>query len=317
MTIVEVTGFPKAFFSKEPAKDFSLGSLLFRARASMTAREHTRARRYGQVVHEFAHMLLSRVKPIPFRLPTIHDSPVEAAQLARAMLGLSPDTPIPNLIRAIERGGVLVLALPVKLQGIDAFSVWSNDRPVIVISKPEVGDRMRYSIAHELGHAVMHQSISDDLEHIEREANQFAGEFLLPSVAMREELVQPVTLLGIAGLKPRWRVSIQMLIMRASELDVITQRQKRYLFQQVSGKGWKTREPENLDVPIEKPRSLMQLVEMIYGLPVPYERVAAEASLPVQLVREILSAYAPGQASAPDNVVAFPFEQQKERLKRA
>jgi len=68
----------------------------------------------------------------------------------------------------------------------------------------------------------MHQTIRDDLSEIERDANLFAAELLMPETAMRQEIVSPVTLPSLAAMKPRWRVSIQALIRRAYELEIIT-----------------------------------------------------------------------------------------------
>lgn len=316
------TGFPPSFFRQEPSGEFPLGSLLFRSRAAMTSREEIKARRYAQTVYALAEKLMSRVKPIALRLPNLVDTPpATAARITRAALGLSPDTPISHLINVVERSGVLVLALPIVLTDIDAFSLWAgpgwagagragagSQRPVIVISNGKPGDRLRFSVAHELGHLVMHQAVKGDLSEIEREANEFAGELLLPDSAMRQEIIPPVTLSSIAALKPRWRVSMQALIMRASELDIISERQKRYLFQQISMRGWRTREPSNLDIPTEKPRALRQLAELSYGSPINYEELASEACLPSQFVRQCMSVHAPAAGSPPDDLKEPPAQ---------
>jgi hypothetical protein len=99
-----------------------------------------------------------------------------------------------------------------------------------------------------------------------------------------------VTLTSLAGLKPRWGVSIQTLIYRAHELGIIADRQYRYLFEQVSIRGWRTREPENLDIPVEKPRTLRKIVELLpFGNNLSH--LAAELHLNVENVEEILNVY--------------------------
>src|ERR1700693_1826607 len=87
----------------------------------------------------------------------------------------------------------------------------------------------------------------------EKRAYTFAAELLMPEAAMRREITGPITLSSLAVLKPRWRVSIQALIRRAYDLHLIGDRQYRYLFEQLSAKGWRSKEPSNLDIPIEKP----------------------------------------------------------------
>jgi Zn-dependent peptidase ImmA (M78 family) len=165
-------------------------------------------------------------------------------------------------------------------------------RPVIVISGEAPGDRLRFSVAHELGHLVMHQSIRGDLGAIEREADAFAGEFLVPEVVAKADITSPVTLTGISHLKPKWGVSVQALIRRAFDLGIVTQRQYTYLMQQVSAHGWRKREPPNLDIPVEKPRIIPQMAEMIYGLPLDYRKMAEEMNISNQMAKEIFEAQA-------------------------
>ena len=107
------------------------------------------------------------------------------------------------------------------------------------------------------------------VREIEKEAFAFAAEFLMPADAMRGELVPPITLTSVARLKPKWGVSMQALIHRAKDLDIVSDRQYRYLFQQLTARGWRYSEPANLDVPIEKPRLITKLAEVAYGTPNP------------------------------------------------
>ena len=303
------TDFPLSFFDEQGDDDFPLGSLLlFRGRRSVTARQETRAHQHARAVYQCAQKLAQRVTRIPLRLPQLTDElPESAASITRAALGLSPDTPIENLIYTVEKAGVLVLALPIVLEGIDAFSLWvgpHSEKPVIVVLDGSPGDRRRFSVAHEVGHLVMHQAIRGDVQGIEKEAQRFAGALLLPESAMRQELIPPVTLTSLAELKRRWRVAMQALIMRAHELEIMTDRQRRYLFQQMGTRGWRTREPHSLDVPIERPRALRQMAELLYGMPIDYGRLAADVRLPEDLVRGAVEVHA-GKDDAHPKVIPF------------
>src|SRR5262249_25364187 len=142
------------------------------------------------------------------------------------------------------------------------FSLWSDNdprRPVMMINSLKSGDRLRLSVAHEIGHLVLHKSPRGSLKEIEKQAYAFAREFLLPSEAMKREIKRPVTLTSLAALKPRWGVSIQALIRCAYELGISSEGQYRYLSEQISKLGWRKREPENLDIPVEKPRLFRKL----------------------------------------------------------
>jgi len=184
------------------------------------------------------------------------------------MLGLSARHADPTLLSVVEKAGVLVLAIllisrtetrslcgPESIRRVDQSSSFRLGRP---------GDRVRYSIAHELGHLVLHPTIKGQISDAEKEADQFAAEFLMPEIAMRRELAPPITLPSVSRLKARWRVAIQALVRRAFELAIITKRQYTYLFEQIGARGWRTSEP--VEVPIEKPRAFKKMAEVIYGL---------------------------------------------------
>lgn len=292
------TRFPVQFFRRFEYPDFPLGSLIFRARKAMTAKERDQVHRYGEVLYEGVSQLADRVHFGPVRLPRLHgydaESPAHAAEITRAALGLSPDKPISNLTTALERAGVLILQLPLQATHAGAYSLWAGEQPVIVVFAGVLGDRIRMNLAHELAHLVLHQQLVGDEKQREKEAFGFAGELLIPEKAARDELVTPVTLSSLASLKPRWGLALSALIMRAAQLEIITERQQRYLFQQVSRRGWRTREPANLDVPVEKPRAVRKMIELLYGNPPDMRRLAADIPLPPDLLRHVVD----GAASA-------------------
>lgn len=288
------TGFPPAFFRQENSTTFPEGSLLFRARRSITATQRAQAHQYAKTIFEGVEKMAEDLEVVPVRLPRDDESPQTAAQSTRAALGLSPDTPIPNLVRAVERAGVLVIALPVALEKRDAYALWAGDRgqkPVIVVAGETPGDRLRFSVAHELGHLILHREHWGSEKQMDAEADHFASEFLLPEDSLRHELVPPITLTGLAQLKPRWKVSIQALIRRARELNIITERQYKYLFQKLSKRGWRVNEPSNLAIPVEKPRAIRQMAELVYGDPIDYKKMAEDTKLTEQFLIEVMEAH--------------------------
>jgi len=257
----------------------------------MTRRQGIEACRYAEVLYEAARALASHVDPIPVTLPKTSVDAEAAATLTRAHFQLSKEEPIKHLINLAEKSGVLVLALPTNLAGRESFSLWVERQPVIALSRGKPGDRLRLSVAHELGHLVMSHHSHWSPEN-ERDAYRFGAELLMPRDAFRRELPTPVTLSGIAMLKPRWKVSVQAMIRRAYDLNIISERQYRYLFEQLSIRGWRSKEPSNLDVPSEKPRALRQMAELIYGNPINYPGLAADLNMRLESVREIMDGYA-------------------------
>jgi Zn-dependent peptidase ImmA (M78 family) len=138
----------------------------------------------------------------------------------------------------------------------------------------------------------MHRAVRRPLPELEAEANAFAGALLLPRAGFVEEVSKPVTISGLAPLKPRWGVSLAAIINRCRSVNLVDDRQYRYLFEQLTTKGWRLREPANLDVPIERPRGLSKMAEMLFGNPIDMHRLAQ--SLRVvrpETAREILRAH--------------------------
>jgi Zn-dependent peptidase ImmA (M78 family)/transcriptional regulator with XRE-family HTH domain len=310
------TGFSVSFFQQGLGPEFPLGSLLFRCRASLAGNEKASLRQYAMLEFEIAERLSTRIKPIPLHLPSFHgEDPREAARVTRTILGLSPDEPIPNLINRLERNGVYVLALPHAHDKFDAFSLWSDTdprRPIMVVSSMKRGDRLRLNCAHELGHLVLHKSPRGNLKDIEKEASTFGAEFLLPETAMKREMPRSPSLTDLAKLKPRWGVSIQALVYRAHELKIITDRQYRYMFEQMTRFGWRKVEPENLDIKPEKPRLFRKLAELNYGVPPSAEKIGALVCTPAHMVEAMLEAHAAkadsskGEKGVPVKVIDEP-----------
>jgi len=289
--ISENTGFMTSFFEKESTYEFPLGTLTFRARSSLTAREINQAHQHANVLFEHVQKMADRFNIPDVKLPATNEGFDKAAAITRATFGIPPNTPIKKLIITLEKNGIFVLALPIALKKIDAFSTWaeiSANRPVIAISSGRPSDRIKFSVAHELGHLVMHKIVVARVAEMERDADKFAAEFLLPEKAMEYEIHSPVTLTSIARLKLRWGVSMQALIRRAKDLDIITSRQYRYLFEQLSQRGWRVREPRNLDLPEEKPRLVAKMIEKLYGNSDTIEKLAKDMCLSSTKASELI-----------------------------
>jgi Zn-dependent peptidase ImmA (M78 family) len=263
-------------------------------------------------VFELFEEVLGKFRPYEVGLPRLTEAPNIAAKITRSALGFSPDSPIADLVRRLERNGVVVIALPYPIRDHDAFSLWADTeprKPVIVVTSGKPGDRMRFSIAHELGHLVLHRGAEGSRSELEKQADEFAAEFLMPREAIRKELFPPVTLSGLVELKKRWGVSMQALVVRARDLDVITERQYKYLFQQMGSHGWRIEEP--VFIPAEKPRLLRKMIEVIYGLKFDVAKVADLLGAPTRLLEQVLDCYdgPPGHGSSnaadPAKVIRF------------
>jgi Zn-dependent peptidase ImmA (M78 family)/transcriptional regulator with XRE-family HTH domain len=304
-SIANRTRFPLTFFTDQPRFHFPAETLMFRARASATRRETIAACRHAEVSLELIELLETSVTQIPVRLQKSSQTPEVAAQHVRHLFGIGADQPVSNLIDLVERIGVTALALPIDLVKIDAFSTWLTTvgkRPIIAACRNKPGDRLRFSVAHELGHLALHGELKRLRPEEHQQADRFAAELLLPGAAMRKEIETPVTLSRIAPLKPRWGVSIQALVRRAHDLGIIANRQYRYLFEQLSARGWRTNEPSNLAVAQERPRALRKMAEVVYGTPIDFGRFGSDARLSLSYLKDLMDGYAEAPTSATETM---------------
>lgn len=154
--------------------------------------------------------------------------------------------PLGNLTSLVERMGVVVLECDFGTAKVDAVSLREADLPPFVLMNPSMpGDRWRFTLAHELGHLIMHHGrfLGTSTADIESEAHRFASAFLMPGKDISGQFIGRLTLDRLASMKSVWKVSMQALIMRASSLRRITESQKRRLFMQMGKLGYRRDEP--------------------------------------------------------------------------
>lgn len=173
----------------------------------------------------------------------------DAARMVRAQWRM-PMGPVVNLTRWIEAAGCLVFEEDFGTQRIDGLSQWVGDHPVMLINANAVPDRKRLTVAHELGHLVLHSN--GPTENMETEATAFAAEFLMPASEIRAELRQ-LDLGKLLELKREWGVSMQALLERAYRMDLVSGETRTKVYKAMNARGWKTNEPGIEFLAREKP----------------------------------------------------------------
>jgi Zn-dependent peptidase ImmA (M78 family)/DNA-binding XRE family transcriptional regulator len=171
-----------------------------------------------------------------------------------------PFGPIQSVSGAIENAGGIVFRCQFGTSKVDAISQWTPGMPPVFFINEEIpGDRLRFTLAHELGHIIMHQVLTLDPRDMEREADRFAAEFLMPTKEIAPDF-DSVTLANLVRMKSYWKVSMAGLAKRAYDLSKITPRQYRALFEQMSKLGYRTKEPE--PVPVEEPTLAREILDV-------------------------------------------------------
>jgi Zn-dependent peptidase ImmA (M78 family) len=260
-TFAEALGYPPAFFYRSEAQ-YGQGTVCHHKKRQSMPITKLRQIHASMNVMRMATFDLMRGVEITaensFPRMEIEDygSPQQIAQLVRQTWQL-PLGPIKSMTAVIESAGGVVVPSDFGTDKLDAISQRPAAQPLFFfVSATAPGDRLRFSLAHELGHMIMHSAPAPDQE---REANEFAAEFLMPAREIEPQLIQ-LTMAKLSDLKRYWKVAMQALIYRAHDLHKITDRQQRSWFMRFNQLGYKKREP--VQIPREEPNILHRVVEL-------------------------------------------------------
>ena len=276
--------FPYDYFFQKDSYIAKTETTYFRSLASSTKKNRTAQSIKLEYVAKMYEILLEFIAFPEMNLPSIdfvgYDDifECESAEALQELEEIATQVreyweigsgPIKDLQYLLEKNGIIVTGFNTNEDKIDAFSqrtiVAGNNIYFIAIAlgnKPEC--RIRFDMAHELGHILLHPW-SEDLEAItkdefkarERQANMFASTLLLPKDSFGKDIAAyPTDLKYYQFLKNKWKVSIQAMIYRTHQLGIISDNQYQYLMRQVSKKGWRLKEPD--DVPYSLNENIFQ-----------------------------------------------------------
>ena len=232
----------------------------FRKKSGTTAKDRARVEA-AVIEHVERYLTIEEILDLdsaewhrPF--PEVHLKQIEEAEaLAKKLreawqLG---EDPIPNLTELLEEHGikVCITALPADVSGMTCIvqrSAGLPEVPVIVINQMHTLERRRLTLAHELGHRLLHE---DSPVHHEKAANYFAGALLIPEAHLEKEIGKHRQGLGyyeLVELKQMYRVSAAAFLVRLERLGIIDEATLAYAFQTFA-QGWRREEPEELEEP--------------------------------------------------------------------
>ena len=263
---------PYEFFLQKDACPTQTAATYFRSLASTSKLSRTSQSIKLEYIAKIYEALLNYIDFPALNLPDVefigsendfdeeenHRTLIELEQIAadvRALWGIG-DGPIDDLQYALESNGIVVTGFDASENKIDAFSqrIITSTGEVCIVAlnqgeKPE--GRIRFDMAHELAHILIHPW-SEDLDCISKEefkqretqANIFAGAFLLPRESFSKDIMaHPTDLKYYQWLKKKWKVSIQAMIYRSHQLKIISSNQYQYMMRQISKNGWRHSEP--------------------------------------------------------------------------
>lgn len=282
LAIAEVLGVKPNYFNRPITVDF--GEIEFRKKASLkikqleSIKEQTRdlLERYVEVEeilaieHDFSHP----IKDIPINRS--HDVEKAAETLkSRWNLGTNP---IPNVVEMMEEHRVKVLEINAN-EKFDGLSTFVNEIPITILNETFTNERKRFTALHELGHLVL--DIRDDKQK-EQFCNQFAGAMLIS----KEELIRHfgerrtnVPALGeLIPIKEEFGISLQALMRRAYDVDIIPRPVYQRFCREISGN--KTETGLGQFQGEEKPFRFMQLIfRLVAESVIPHDKAADLAGM--------------------------------------
>lgn len=174
-------------------------------------------------------------------------------------LGLDP---ISDLIGLLESKGILVIITEsAHADKFDGLQATVEGIPVVVVSSSWPGCRQRFTLAHELGHMMLHDKLDENVDE-EKACNRFAGSFLLPKdsvISQIGESRKKVDWKELYFLKHEYGLSMQAALYRCKDLGIINESQHRSMSIDFSAKGWRSKEPGE-PYPTETTQYFEQLV---------------------------------------------------------
>lgn len=220
----------------------------FRRRSSLGKKGQEAIKAYALDIAELQIELKSALYPsLPRRLPRevavngLEDAEGIADQVRNDWdVG---DRPLDNLVQTAEDRGVIVVAWKGD-EEFDGLSGWCGEHPVAVINQKKPADRIRFTLAHEIGHLVMENANPDDDE--EQFAHRFAAALLVPADHAIHELGASRESLGweeLKYLKRKYGISMAAWIRRAKDLEIISEECYTELMIDLSSRRWRKSEP--------------------------------------------------------------------------
>lgn len=312
---------PGYFFSAPIAE---INWLAYRSHTSLRKRDKSKIEAHAQDVAEkfvylFDMILPGLVPDFPEKTPVSRGEEAEGiAQELRDRWSLGID-PINNLTLTIEKKGSIVSHFKSDDIKFDGLSGWVSGRiPIIVINSNIPTDRQRFNLAHEIGHLVMDCSSVEEREE-EKLAHRFAGAFLAPAEAIRQDFItdrRRISWQEIGIMKQRYGLSMQASIFRLRDMGIISDSAFNKYYKHFNWKGWRTFEPysyEGIEVPTRFRQ--MTLYAVSEGIITPNK---AEELLP-GCTEEVEAESAEEQIShlSPSELMKMPIAERREILRAA
>uniref|UniRef100_UPI0039A461CC ImmA/IrrE family metallo-endopeptidase n=1 Tax=Ornithobacterium rhinotracheale TaxID=28251 RepID=UPI0039A461CC len=265
-SVSNIEGFTKRFF--EMSYSPTAQKLYYRKLASTSKSMVSKFEARLNLISNILKYLLEHVSIPENKLPSIDAEDFNLdfeyiAEEVRIALDI-PRGPINDIVASLEKAGVIIHFFDYDFitegnRKFDGVSTYVDGVPVILINNKIPNSRKVFTIAHELGHLVMHfDYIIHPDRDIECEANKFASAFLAPKAEVKKEF-KSFNLDRLFYLKTEWKMSAAAILYRAKEIGNINDDWYRRCMVWLS--NYRKREPYEFD--IKTPSMLKRIIEVL------------------------------------------------------
>ncbi len=259
--LYEKLNYPEKFFFQE-TPSAPVSHYYYRKRITIPQKTIAQMEASIKVFRKNIDSLLDAIELPQFNFPTydpLEDTPEELANKVRHYLK-NAKGPIINLTNLLENNGIIIIKTDLFNEKIDGLSTVSEKGAhIIYLNSRMPNDRQRFSLAHELGHVLMHFDIPSSQTDVEEEANRFASELLMPKVEIINSL-RYLTFPKLGELKRFWKVSMKSIVYRAHFLGTIDQNQYRNF--QINFSRKKMTKSEPIVLPEEQPYIVNEIIKL-------------------------------------------------------
>jgi len=269
------------FFYEPEIEALPDAAVSFRALSKMSASERDAATAAGRLGVEIVRWMESRFKLPDPDVPSLTGwKPELAAEALRERWDLGGGL-VRHLVPTCELHGVRILAIASDYRSVDAFSFFDAGTPFAFLNTSKTAERIRFDLAHELGHLVMHgEHECPQGREAEHEANDFASAFLMPRDSLLAAGLFGATVDDVIRAKSKWQVSAMALARRLNALELLTDWGYRSLCVELSKRGFRSREPGS-QIPRESSQVLRKILAALRSDSLTPRRIGANFGLPL------------------------------------
>jgi Zn-dependent peptidase ImmA (M78 family) len=273
-TLADFLNVQESFFYKSRNRQIELEQCHFRSvRSSTQTLKKTVMSQVEMLDTHFLKLLENGIDFPEIKIPDIGDADISSvnqiellAEKVRRELSIGLG-PISNMTKLLEYIGCLVINIKEVDERVDAFSLY-NTRPLVIRNTAKLSPcRLRFDLAHELGHLIMHQGIESGCRKTEEQANNFASAFLMPRTSFSTEFPKMrgrnFNWDALSELKVRWGVSYKAIIYRAAKLGLITQEKAKSGFTYLNRSGQSKNEENDNKILVENPSLVQSAINIL------------------------------------------------------